>query len=259
MRASSRPRSSTLIAVAILVVALAAGAVAAQLIFRSQASKPLAATTSASAQTSASTGGAATAMSPSAIYKQASPGVVMITTQRGGFGGESSGTGSGIVLDKSGNIMTNNHVVEGASQLQVTFSDGSTAPATVASTNPSQDIATIHVSVASSALHPVTLGNSNNVLIGDNVYAIGSPFGHAESMAAGIISGLNRTDPESGLHGLIQTDARINPGNSGGPLLNTLGQVVGINVAIQSPIQGSVGVGFAIPINSVRPSEGGNL
>jgi S1-C subfamily serine protease len=255
---SSRPHRSTLIAIGILLIALGAGAMAAQLIFHSQRSQPLAAKTSASASVSSS-GGTLTALSPSAIYKQASPGVVMITTQRGGFGRENSGTGSGIVLDKSGNILTNNHVVENVSQLQVTFSDGSTAAATVVSTNPSQDIATIHVSVASAALHPLTLGNSNNVLIGDSVYAIGSPFGHAESMSAGIISGLNRTDPQSGLHGLIQTDARINPGNSGGPLLNTLGQVVGINVAIESPIQGSVGVGFAIPINSVRPSEGGNL
>ena len=244
---------------AILLVALAAGGLGAQLIFRNQPSQPLAAKTSASASVSASSGGALTAMSPSAIFKQASPGVVMITTQRGGFGRGGTGTGSGIVLDKSGNILTNNHVVDGASQLQVTFSDGSTAPATVVNTNPTQDIATIHVSVASASLHPLTMGNSNNVLIGDSVYAIGSPFGHAESMAAGIISGLNRTDPQSGLHGLIQTDARINPGNSGGPLLNTLGQVVGINVAIQSPIQGSVGVGFAIPINNVRPTEGGNL
>lgn len=246
-----------LIAVAILLVALAAGAIGAQLIFHGQPSQPLAAKTSASA--AASGGASATAMSPSAIYKQASLGVVMITTQQGRFGRGGTGTGSGIVLDKSGNILTNNHVVDGAAQLQVTFSDGSTAPATVASNNPSQDVATIRVSVASGKLHPLTLGNSNNVLIGDSVYAIGSPFGHAESMSAGIISGLNRTDPQSGLHGLIQTDARINPGNSGGPLLNTLGQVVGINVAIESPIQGSVGVGFAIPINNVRPSEGGNL
>lgn len=258
MTSSSRPRRRTLTALGILLVALAAGAVGAQVWLHNQPSQPLAARNSPSAS-AATSGATLTALSPSAIYKQASPGVVMITTQRGGFGRGGSGTGSGIVLDKSGNILTNNHVVDGASQLQVTFSDGTTVAATVVNTTPSQDIATIHVSVASKALHPLTLGNSDNVLIGDSVYAIGSPFGHAESMAAGIISGLNRTDTQSGLHGLLQTDARINPGNSGGPLLNTLGQVVGINVAIESPIQGSVGVGFAIPINSVRPAEGGNL
>jgi S1-C subfamily serine protease len=108
------------------------------------------------------------------------------------------------------------------------------------------------VSAAASSLHPLVLGNSNNVQVGDQVYAIGSPFGLAKSMTAGIVSGLNRHNSGSGLSGLIQTDAPINPGNSGGALLNTQGQVIGINDSIESPIQGNVGVGFAIPVNVVK-------
>lgn len=241
----------------LIVAALAAGAISAELIVSRLSATPV-----ASQQTTgqpAAGSGAQTAIAPTAIFKQASKGVVMITTQTGNGFRRGEGTGSGIVLDKSGNILTNNHVVQGANQLQVTFSDGSTVAATVASTNPAEDLATIHVSVASARLFPLTLGNSSNVLIGDTVYAIGAPFGHPESMSAGIVSGLNRTDSHSNLHGLIQTDASINPGNSGGPLLNTLGQVIGINDAIESPVQGNVGVGFAIPINSVRPAQGGNL
>jgi S1-C subfamily serine protease len=241
----------------ILAAAVAAGAIAAEVVVVGQPSRPLAGTQSSPGTTAG--GAAATAMPPAAIYEQASKGVVTINTQGGNGLGRGGGTGSGIVLDHNGNILTNNHVIEGASAIQVTFSDGSIASATIASTNPAQDLATIHVSVAVSRLHPLGLGNSNNVLIGDTAYAIGAPFGHPESMSAGIISGLNRTDPNSGLHGLIQTDTRINPGNSGGPLLNTLGQVIGINDSIDSPIEGNVGVGFAIPINNARPAEGGAL
>jgi S1-C subfamily serine protease len=251
---TARRRSSPLLVLLILAAAVAAGAIAAEVVIAGQPSHPLAGTQSSPGTTAS--GAAATAMAPAAIYQQASKGVVTINTQGGGRGG---GTGSGIVLDHNGNILTNNHVVEGAGAIQVTFSDGRTAGATIASTNSAQDLATIHVSVAGSSLHPLTLGDSNNILIGDTAYAIGAPFGHPESMSAGIISGLNRTDPNSGLHGLIQTDARINPGNSGGPLLNTLGQVIGINDSIDSPIEGNVGVGFAIPINNARPAEGGNL
>lgn len=236
-----------------MVLALAASAVVAQIVLGQQTPVASLSANGASPAASRSAGATAgqTAMAANAIYRQAAPGVVTITTQTGRLrGGE--GTGSGIVLDRNGDILTNAHVVAGANQLQVMFSDGQTVAASIVNTNPSADLAVIRVSVASSSLHPLTLGNSGNVLIGDTVYAIGAPFGHPESMSNGIISGLNRTDPASGLHGLIQTDARINPGNSGGPLLNTVGQVIGINVAIQSPVAGSVGVGFAIPINSAK-------
>lgn len=175
-----------------------------------------------------------------------------ITTEVARRGRLGEGTGSGIVLDANGNILTNEHVIAGASQIQVTFSDGQTAPATVAGASPSADLAIVHVSVAASSLHPLVLGDSNMVRVGDTAYAIGAPFGLVESMTAGIVSGLNRSNPSTGLTGLIQTDARINPGNSGGALLNAQGQVIGVNDSIESPIAGSVGVGFAIPINAVK-------
>lgn len=256
---SNQGRSTTVLTILAVVVALIAGVLSAQFILSGQP-----ASNSAGRQSNtltASTSGSAPAQTPmaaTAIYKTASRGVVTITTQSGGFRG-GQGTGSGFVLDKSGDILTADHVIRNVNQIQVTFSNGQTVDASVVSTNPAQDLATIKVSVSSSSLYPLALGNSNNVLVGDTVYAIGAPFGHQESMSSGIVSGLNRTDPSSGMQGLIQTDARINPGNSGGPLLNTLGQVIGVNDAIESPVQGSVGVGFAVPINSVHPAEGGNL
>jgi S1-C subfamily serine protease len=156
------------------------------------------------------------------------------------------------VLNTNGDILTNAHVVAGANQLQVTFKDGRTLPATLVNSNTSADLAVVRVSAAASSLHPLTLGNSDTVRVGDQVYAIGAPFGLPESMTAGVISGLNRHNAATGLSGLIQTDAPINPGNSGGPLLNAQGQVIGINDSIESPIAGNVGVGFAIPINTVK-------
>jgi S1-C subfamily serine protease len=242
-----------------ILIALVAGAVTAQFVLSHQPAAPSASNASSTlTAASASSGTAQTAMAATAIYRAASKGVVTITTQSGGFRG-GQGTGSGIVLDKSGDILTANHVINNANQVQVTFSNGQTVNAGVVNTDAAHDLATIKVSVSASSLSPLPMGNSNNVLVGDTVYAIGAPFGHPESMSSGIVSGLNRSDPNSGLTGLIQTDARTNPGNSGGPLLNTLGQVIGVNVAIESPVQGSVGVGFAVPINSFRPSEGGNL
>jgi len=224
--------------------ALGAEAVISRLPASSVASSPL--------PTSTSSAAAAQPVSAATIYKQAAPGIVTITTEVARRGRVGEGTGSGIVLDSSGNILTNAHVIANASQIQVTFSDGKTAPATVAGSNTAADLAIVHVSVAASSLHPVPLGDSSQVRVGDAVYAIGAPFGLAETMTAGIVSGLNRSNQSSGLTGLIQTDAPINPGNSGGALINTLGQVIGVNDSIESPIAGNVGVGFAIPINAVK-------
>jgi len=223
--------------------ALGAEAVISRLPVASVASSPAASSGSAVP---------AQALSAAALYKQAAPGVVTITTEVARRGRVGEGTGSGIVLDTSGNILTNAHVIANANQIQVTFSDGKTAPASVSGSNTAADLAVIHVSVAASSLHPVPLGDSNSVRVGDAVYAIGAPFGLNETMTAGIVSGLNRSNQGSGLTGLIQTDAPINPGNSGGALLNTLGQVIGVNDSIESPIAGNVGVGFAIPINTVK-------
>ena len=251
-------RYPVLALVALLLGALGLGALSAQIMLSRE--NP----TTPAALSAAATASAIAAQSPvsaSVLYRQASPGVVTITISSGGLRGRGQGTGSGIVLNRNGDILTNAHVVSGVSRVEVRLHDGTTAPATVARTDSSHDLAVIRVSANASSLYPLALGNSDSVLVGDTAYAIGAPFGYPESMVAGVISGLNRTDDASGLHGLIQTDAAINPGNSGGPLLNTLGQVIGINVAIDSPVQGSVGVGFAIPINVVKQlvssSDGG--
>jgi putative serine protease PepD len=196
--------------------------------------------------TQTSTGSTASATG-AAIDQQDSPGVVMITVNvsRG------QAIGSGIVLDTKGDILTNAHVVAGAQSIQVAFSDGTTATGTVVGSNTGADLAVIRVSVAASKLHPLALGSSASVKVGDSVYAIGSPFGLSGSLSEGIVSNLNQTGAGN-LTGLIQTDAAINPGNSGGPLVNALGQVIGINNSIESPVNGNVGVGFAIPIDQVK-------
>jgi serine protease Do len=209
-------------------------------------------------------GVAAPAPSPgslAAIYQQAKDGVVTITTSvsRGGARSFSQAEGSGIVVDKQGDILSNAHVVDSASQVEVTFRDGHTATAQVKGVDQSADLAVVQVA-ASDQLHPLTAGNSNSVQVGDTALAIGSPFGLQGSFTAGIISGLDRssTAPNGrALTGMIQTDAPINPGNSGGALLDGRGQLIGINDSIQSPVEGNVGVGFAIPINraeSLLPS-----
>jgi putative serine protease PepD len=252
-RRGGRPGSRIiLLTVAVLVGGLGGGALGAEAIISRQ---PVAAGPSAISSTtssSAGTAGLAQPLSAAALYQKAAPGVVTITTELARRGRVGEGTGSGIVLDTTGNILTNAHVITGASQIQVTFSDGQTAAATVAGSSTSADLAVVHVSVAASSLHPVVLGDSNMVRIGDTAYAIGAPFGLAESMTAGIVSGLNRSNKSTGLNGLIQTDAPINPGNSGGALLNAQGQVIGINDSIESPVAGNVGVGFAIPINAAK-------
>ncbi len=142
-------------------------------------------------------------------------------------------------------------MIAGARSIQVAFSDGTTATGTLVGSNTAADLAVIRVSVAASTLHPLTLGSSASVRVGDSVYAIGSPFGLSGSLSEGIVSNLGQTGAGN-LTGLIQTDAAINPGNSGGPLVNAQGQVIGINNSIESPVDGNVGVGFAIPIDQVK-------
>jgi S1-C subfamily serine protease len=196
-----------------------------------------------------------------AIYQQVKDGVVTLTTSVSGGGARSfsQAEGSGIVVDKQGDILTNAHVVGSSTQVQVTFSDGHTATAQVKGVDQSADLAVVQVA-ASDQLHPLTAGNSDALQVGDTALAIGSPFGLQGSFTAGIISGLNRssTAPTGrALTGMIQTDAPINPGNSGGALLDARGQLIGINDSIQSPVEGNVGVGFAIPVNraeSLLPS-----
>jgi len=248
-----RPARS--MAVAMLAAGLVAGSIGGGAVGALIASHRPAASPSSSNATVAA-GVAAPAPSPgsfAAIYQQTKGGVVTITTSvsAGGARSFSQAEGSGIVVDKQGDILTNAHVVDSASQVQVTFSDGHTATAQVKGVDQSADLAVVEVS-ASDQLHPLTAGNSDALQVGDAALAIGSPFGLQGSFTAGIISGLNRssTAPTGrALTGMIQTDAPINPGNSGGALLDARGQLIGINDSIQSPVEGNVGVGFAIPIN----------
>jgi putative serine protease PepD len=196
------------------------------------------------------------------LYKDVTPGVVDITVTSnaaaGGFGpggGTTQAEGSGFVIDTSGHIITNEHVVSGATAITVRFSDGTTAKATLVGTDPSSDVGVIKVDVGASKLHPLTLGSSKGVLPGQEVVAIGSPFGLAESMTSGIVSAVGRTIQAPNNYSIanaIQTDAPINHGNSGGPLLDLSGNVLGINAQIESAGGGSDGVGFAIPIDSVK-------
>jgi len=248
-----RPARS--MAVAMLAAGLVAGSIGGGAVGALIASRHPTASPSSSNATVAA-GVAAPAPSPgsfAAIYQQTKDGVVTITTSVSGGGARSfsQAEGSGIVVDKQGDILTNAHVVDGASQVQVTFSDGHAATAQVKGVDQSADLAVVQVS-ASDQLHPLTAGNSDALQVGDAALAIGSPFGLQGSFTAGIISGLNRssTAPTGrALTGMIQTDAPINPGNSGGALLDAHGQLIGINDSIQSPVEGNVGVGFAIPIN----------
>jgi serine protease Do len=249
-----RPARS--MAVAMLAAGLVAGSIGGGAVGALLASHRNTATNTSTNNAPVAAGVAAPAPSPgsfAAIYQQTRDGVVTITTSLSGGGARSfsQAEGSGIVVDKQGDILTNAHVVDSASQVQVTFSDGHTATAQVKGVDQSADLAVVQVS-ASDQLHPLTPGNSDALQVGETALAIGSPFGLQGSFTAGIISGLNRssTAPTGrALTGMIQTDAPINPGNSGGALLNAQGQLIGINDSIQSPIEGNVGVGFAIPIN----------
>ncbi len=172
----------------------------------------------------------------------------------GGGGQETQGEGAGVVYDTKGDILTDEHVVSGATSVKVTFEDGVTANATVVGTDPSTDVAVIHVNAPTSELHPIAFADSSNAQVGDPVVAIGSPFSLPETATAGIVSQTGRsiTAPNNyTIPGAIQTDAAINPGNSGGPLLDADAQVLGLNDQIQTNSGSSSGVGFAIPSNTV--------
>jgi S1-C subfamily serine protease len=208
------------------------------------------------------------ALSINEIYRRSSPGVVQITSTTVveqvdpfGFGLPERQTqkalGSGFVIDKSGHIVTNYHVVQGAQNVQVSFSNRDSMRARVVGVDPSTDLAVLEVDARSRALTPLPLGNSDRVRVGDSVVAIGNPFGLDRSITAGIVSALQRsiTAPNDyPIDHVIQTDAQINKGNSGGPLLNPNGQVIGVNAQIETggTSGGNVGIGFAIPVNTVK-------
>jgi len=210
------------------------------------------------------------------VYRKVSPSVVYIqvvegssatpSTQRQSPGaprtpnqppsGVQVASGSGFVLDKQGHIVTNDHVVDGASQIEVTFLDGTTVHAKVTGQDPSSDLAVIQVDVNPLLLVPVDLGDSAPLVVGQPVFAIGNPFGQLWTMTSGIVSAVGRTvhsgTSNYSIPEVVQTDASINPGNSGGPLLDSQGRVIGVNEQIESQSGSSSGVGFAIPVNIVK-------
>jgi S1-C subfamily serine protease len=208
-------------------------------------------------------------MSINEIYRASAPAVVHIETttrvqQPSDFFGNPFGTtqtqralGSGFVIDKAGHIVTNYHVVRGANAIQVSFSNNEHFKAKLIGVDPSTDSAVLQVHVKSRALKSLPLGNSESVRVGDQVIAIGNPFGLDRSVTAGIVSAVQRrieAPNQLSISHVIQTDAALNHGNSGGPLLNAQGQVIGINAQIETggQSQGNVGIGFAIPINTVK-------
>jgi putative serine protease PepD len=202
-----------------------------------------------------------TGLSVSDIYQRTQKGVVEITVttsqSTNPFGGQQTqqAQGSGFVYDSNGRIITNQHVVEGATSISVRFWNGKTYKAEVVGSDPSTDLAVIKVDAPASVLTPLTLADSNAVAVGDNVVAIGSPFGLENTVTSGIVSALHRqmTSPNNfSIDDSIQTDAAINHGNSGGPLLNAEAQVIGVNAQIESDSGGNDGVGFAIPSNTVK-------
>jgi 2-alkenal reductase len=187
------------------------------------------------------------------LYERVSPSVVYVAVTTGGLTG--SGSGSGFVWDTEGHIVTNNHVVESARRIKVTFADGTTAEAELVGTDSDSDLAVIRVDVPVSRLHPVELGDSDALRVGQRAIAIGNPFGFEHTMTTGIVSGLGRVvRQQSGfsLPQLVQTDAAINPGNSGGPLLDSHGRVIGVTTLIFSNSGSNAGVGFAVPVNTVK-------
>ncbi|GJM39828.1 MAG: 2-alkenal reductase [Ardenticatenaceae bacterium] len=187
------------------------------------------------------------------VYEQANPAVVNIVI--------GNGQGSGFLFDQQGHIVTNNHVVSGGGTIVVEFENGRQVSATIVGTDASSDLAVIKVDPSAvEGITPIPLADSDSAKVGQIVIAIGSPFGLQSSLTTGVISGLDRLFPgavgpngqQFNIPNVIQTDAAINPGNSGGPLLNLYGEVIGVNTAIESPVRGSSGIGYAVPANIVN-------
>jgi len=196
-------------------------------------------------------------MSLADLFAKSDDGVVQVIVRVSNDTSTSRDLGSGIVYDLNGHIITNNHVVKNATKITVTFHEGYSYPATIVGIDPFADLAVIKVDADSSVLHPLILGDSSKLRIGEQVAAIGSPFGLSGSITSGIISQVGRLleTPDTAsfsIPDVIQTDTAINPGNSGGPLLDMQGEVIGINTAIQTDTGEFSGIGFAIPSNTIK-------
>jgi len=194
------------------------------------------------------------------VYDRWSPSVVNVTARSVVFDSmfnavPESGTGTGWLFDNEGHIVTNFHVIEGADEVFITLFDGTALPAEVIGTDPSNDLAVLEVNEGLQGLEALTLGASENVRVGQFVLAIGSPFGLEQTLTVGVVSSLGRVmeSPNGRFIGeVVQTDAAVNPGNSGGPLLNRQGELIGVNTAIISPSRASAGIGFSIPVDTVK-------
>ena len=197
------------------------------------------------------------------IFRNASPAVVHVTSiildedERMQPLPPQAATGTGFIIDKEGHIITNNHVIAGASEVRVTWANGQTADAQVVGTDPSTDLAVLKIDLPISDDMIVTMGNSDDLEVGNFAVAIGSPFGFQQTLTFGVISALGRTLQASDgygtvMQGIIQTDTAINPGNSGGPLFDSMGNVVGVTTAIFTMGGSFEGIGFVIPINTVK-------
>jgi putative serine protease PepD len=269
-----RKTTATLLAGALLGGAAGGGAV----ILADGSGSGTTTTTTAVAATPASTASTATTTTAADVYRRASKSVVEITARTSGSGSSGSGsdgnpfspqqdnsseaTGTGFVVDSSGLIVTNEHVIDGATSITVTLSDGSELKATLVGKDSSSDLALLKVDPSGHSLPALALADDSSVNVGDTAYAIGSPYGLAETLTTGVVSALGRSiDAPNGftISGAIQTDAELNPGNSGGPLLNAQGQVIGVNSQVYSSgssasgeATGGTGLGFAIPSSTVK-------
>ena len=196
------------------------------------------------------------------VFRNASPSVVYITSiavQRNLFSLNvyeiPKGTGSGFIWDKQGRIVTNYHVISDANRIEVTLADHTNWKATLVGAAPDRDIAVLRITAPAEKLLPIPVGESENLLVGQKVFAIGNPFGLDQTLTTGVVSALGREIKSvtgRTIHDVIQTDAAINPGNSGGPLLDSAGRLIGVNTAIYSPSGGSAGIGFAVPVSEVN-------
>jgi putative serine protease PepD len=251
------------LAVAVAAAALAGAGAGAGAVALSHGSSHASTTATSAAVGKSSNVAASSSLSVGQIAKDDSPGVVEVdATSTGtqspfpnGGSGAQSAEGSGFVYDTDGHIVTNEHVIDGASSVSVKLSDGSTWKATVVGSDISSDLAVLKITAPASKLTPLTLADSSTVAVGDGVVAIGNPFGLDDTVTSGIVSAVDReiSAPDSTpIEGAIQTDAAINHGNSGGPLLNLSGNVIGVTSQIQSESGGNDGVGFAIPSNTVH-------
>jgi S1-C subfamily serine protease len=195
-----------------------------------------------------------------AIYQRFNPAVVNITALTIEYNPfldavPRSGTGSGTIIDHAGHILTNYHVIKDARELTITLASGAELAGVLVGIDPENDLAVVKIDPAGQQLATLPLGKSAELLVGQKVLAIGNPFGLSRTLTTGVVSGLGRpvrTDAGGIIQQMIQTDASINPGNSGGPLLNSSGEMIGINTTIISPSGGSVGIGFAVPIDTAR-------